>query len=162
MKKFILIAFVLLLGACKEEVARVGEPAPEIATLSLQGQPVKLANWKGQNIYLNFWSAGCGICIAEMKDLERLSKDYQGKVAVVSVNVDPEEMSIDGILEKQGITYPVLRDSLRMTRERYRIIGTPTAFMISPDGVIRKMFLGAQKPEALATLFADTAKGSIN
>lgn len=162
MRRFLLIATLLLVGACKEEVVQVGKQAPELAAVTLTGEPVKLANWKDQNIYLNFWSSGCGVCMAEMKELEKLSEQYRGKVTIVSVNVDPEEMAIDGILQKQGVTYPVIRDSLMMTRERYRIVGTPTSFVIGPDGIVRKMVLGGQKPEALAALFEATAKGNVN
>lgn len=162
MRKLLLIVTLLLVGACKEEVVHVGAAAPELAAVTLQGEPVKLANWQGQAIYLNFWSAGCGACIIEMKDLERLSVEYRGRVTVVAVNLDPQEMPIDGILSKQNVTYPVIRDSLMMTRERYRVVGTPTSFVIGADGIVRKMIIGNQKPEALAALFDDMAKGSVN
>ncbi len=159
MRKLCLIAIALLVSACKEEVVQVGQSAPELAAVTMQGTPVKLANWKGQNVYLNFWSMGCGVCITEMKDLEKLSREYDGKITIVSVNIDPAEFPIDGMLKKQGVTYPVIRDSLKITQERYRIVGTPTSFVIGADGVVKKMFLGAQKPETLAASFDEAVKG---
>ncbi|MDR2128853.1 MAG: TlpA family protein disulfide reductase, partial [Burkholderiaceae bacterium] len=63
-----------MLTACKEEVARLGDAAPELAALDLHGNPAKLAQWRGKPLYLNFWSAGCAVCLNEMPRLETLSR----------------------------------------------------------------------------------------
>jgi len=161
MTKYFLIALVLLVGGCKEETARLSKPAPELAAVDMQGEPIKLAHWKGQSVYLNFWSTTCGICLAEMPGLEALGKRYQDKVVVVSINIDPDGTPLDKVLEKQGVSFPVIRDSLGMTRERYRVVGTPSAFLIDSDGILRKMFLGRQEPEKLAAAFNDAATGML-
>lgn len=161
MTKYFLIALVLLVGGCKEETARLQQPAPELAAVDMAGDPVKLASWKGQSVYLSFWSSTCGICVAEMPDLEALGKKYRDKVVVVSINIDPDGTPLEKVLEKQGVTFPVIRDSLGMTRERYRVIGTPTAFLIDSDGILRRMFVGRQQPSKLATLFDEAATGML-
>ncbi|THF61806.1 TlpA family protein disulfide reductase [Pseudothauera nasutitermitis] len=164
MKKWITLATLATLaalsGGCKEEVARSGLPAPEIAAVDLQGEPVKLAHWQGRSIFLNFWSTTCGACLAEMPHLEALSREYRGRVEVVAINVDPEGMSIQETLDKQGVSFPVIRDSLGMTQERYQVMGTPTSFVIGADGVLRQSFVGAPPRERLAEVFAEAARGS--
>ncbi|KAF7600026.1 MAG: thioredoxin [Candidatus Dactylopiibacterium carminicum] len=155
-----LISLIALLPACKEESAQTGAAAPEIAAVDLQGEPVKLAQWQGRSIYLNFWSTTCGACLAEMPHLEALSREYRDRVEVVAINVDPEDVSLQETLSKQGLTFPVIRDSLGMTRERYKVVGTPTSFVIGADGVLRQSFVGAPPPERLEAVFAEAARNA--
>lgn len=82
-------------------------------------------------------------------------------MVVVSINIDPDGTPLEKVLEKQGVTFPVIRDSLSMTRERYRVIVTPTAFFIDSDGVLRRMFVGRQQPSKLAALFDEAATGML-
>ena len=157
MKKAFLVALFLLLAACKEEVAELGGKAPALAVTDLRGETLDLSQWKGQSVYLNFWSSSCGGCVAEMPHLEALSQQYQGKVAVVAVNIDPPDVALDKILKRQGVSFPVVRDSMDITRERYKIIGTPTAYVIDANGVIRQVTVGMQTPEKLAAVFQGAA-----
>ncbi|MEN3930332.1 TlpA disulfide reductase family protein [Microvirga sp. W0021] len=157
-KLLFVMAFSLLAVACKEELAKVGQAAPEIAAVDLQGEPVKLDRWKGKSVYLNFWSLSCGVCLAEMPHLEALSKQYADKITVVAVNIDPEFTPLEGVIEKQGVTYAMLRDSLGMTKERYLVVGTPTSYMIDANGKLVKKFIGSPPAERLDELFAETAR----
>ncbi|HEA7414272.1 TPA: TlpA family protein disulfide reductase, partial [Escherichia coli] len=106
----LLLAAAILISGCKEEKLAVGAPAPALAAFDLQGQESGLERWQGKAVYLNFWSAGCGGCLAEMDTLEALSKKWGDKVVVVAVNTDPETVRINDLLAKHQITYPVVRD----------------------------------------------------
>lgn len=59
-------AILVLISGCKEEKLVVGQQAPALATFDLQGGEAGLERWRGKAVYLNFWSAGCGGCLAEM------------------------------------------------------------------------------------------------
>jgi peroxiredoxin len=69
-----------------------------------------------------------------MDTLQALSKQYGDNVVVVAVNTDPDSVDIRALLAKHQITYPVLRDQLNITQERYQVIGTPTSVMIDRQG----------------------------
>ena len=58
--------------SCKDEVAAIGQKAPDIAAYDLQGKEVKLEDWKGTRL-LTFWSETCGRCVAELKEFEKLN-----------------------------------------------------------------------------------------
>lgn len=63
--------------------------APDIPFTGPDGQPVKLADLKGQVVVLNFWATWCGPCKEEMPSLAKLAKDYTGRgVKVVAISVD--------------------------------------------------------------------------
>lgn len=88
----IAILLVLLLAGCKEEKLARGETAPALAAFDLQGKPASLERWEGKAVYLNFWSASCGGCLAEMDTLQTLSQRWPDKLVVVGVNTDPEQV----------------------------------------------------------------------
>lgn len=143
-----------LLSGCKEEKLAQGEIAPALAAFDLQGKEASLDRWRGKSIYLNFWSASCGGCLAEMDSLEALSKQWGEKVTVVAVNTDPGSVPLEALLAQHAITYPVLRDQLNITitQERYRVIGTPTSVLIDGQGRVLDLHQGARKlPEPQQT-----------
>ncbi|EHD22270.1 MULTISPECIES: TlpA family protein disulfide reductase [Brenneria] len=155
-----LLASLALLGGCKEEQVSVGAPAPALAAYDLAGQAADLSRWRGKNVYLNFWSAGCGGCLAEMATLEKLSQRYGDKIVVVAVNTDPDGVDIAPLLAQQRVNYPVIRDQLGITKERYQVIGTPTSFIIDGGGKVTAQHQGARDERQLTELFARLARGS--
>ncbi|EOU3147863.1 TlpA family protein disulfide reductase [Yersinia enterocolitica] len=155
-----LCALLLLLSACKQEEVAVGEVAPQLAAYDLQGKPVALEQWKGKQVYLNFWSASCGGCLAEMAALDKLSQQYQQDIVVVAINTDPEQVDIAPVLAQRNISYPVIRDQLGITQERYQVIGTPTSFMIDRNGKVTELHQGARDEKVLTTLFQQWAAGA--
>lgn len=155
-----LCGLLLLLSACKQEEVAAGEVAPQLAAYDLQGKPVALDKWKGKQVYLNFWSASCGGCLAEMAALDKLSQEYQNDIVVVAINTDPEQVDINPVLAQRNISYPVIRDQLGITQERYQVIGTPTSFMIDRNGKVTQLHQGARNEKDLATLFQQWAAGA--
>nr|WP_113868471.1 TlpA disulfide reductase family protein [Brenneria salicis]NMN92035.1 thiol-disulfide isomerase/thioredoxin [Brenneria salicis ATCC 15712 = DSM 30166]RBP59492.1 thiol-disulfide isomerase/thioredoxin [Brenneria salicis ATCC 15712 = DSM 30166]RLM29441.1 thioredoxin [Brenneria salicis ATCC 15712 = DSM 30166] len=158
-KALCLLGTLALLGGCKEEQVSVGAQAPALAVYDTAGQPIDLSRWQGKSVYLNFWSSGCAGCLAEMGTLEKLSKDYGDKVVVVAVNTDPDGVDISRLLAEQRITYPVVRDQLGITKERYKVIGTPTSFVIDANGKVTQQHQGMRNEAQLASLFEQLSRG---
>ncbi|MGE4802094.1 TlpA family protein disulfide reductase [Yersinia hibernica] len=155
-----LCALLVLLSACKQEEVAVGEIAPPLAAYDLQGKPVALEQWKGKQVYLNFWSASCGGCLAEMAALDKLSQQYPQDIVVVAINTDPQQVDISPLLAQRNISYPVIRDQLGITQERYQVIGTPTSFMIDRNGKVTELHQGARNEKDLTLLFQQWATGA--
>ncbi|HAU4332200.1 TlpA disulfide reductase family protein [Citrobacter freundii] len=153
----LILAVLVLMSGCKEEKLAVGQQAPALATFDMQGRESGLEHWRGKAVYLNFWSAGCGGCLAEMDALEALSKKWGDKVVVVAVNTDPATVMIDGLLAKHQVSYPVLRDQLKISQERYQVIGTPTSVLIDREGRVLELHQGMRKPPELEATFARLA-----
>lgn len=151
---------LLALAGCKEETLALGKTAPALAVYDLAGNEATLAQWRGRTVYLNFWSVSCGGCIAEMPVLQRLSVQYAQRIAVVGVNTDPQSVDIQPIVWRQQIRFPVLRDQLGITQERYRVIGTPTSFIIDPQGKLLELKEGTVDEAQLVALFERLSKGA--
>lgn len=153
------LLFILLvaLAGCKEEKLALGKPAPQLAAFDSQGNKATLAQWQGKSVYLNFWSASCGGCMAEMQSLEKLSQQWRDKLVVVAVNTDDESVDIAPLLAQHRVSYPVVRDQMKITQERYQVIGTPTSFLIDAKGRVIDMHQGARNEQALTAAFRKLA-----
>ncbi|MEH2920047.1 TlpA family protein disulfide reductase [Samsonia erythrinae] len=148
---------LVALSGCQEEQVRIGAQAPALAAYDLAGQEVGLSRWQGKSVYLNFWSSGCGGCMAEMGTLEKLSQQYGDKIVVVAVNTDPDGVDINAMLTHHHVTYPVVRDQLGITKERYQVTGTPTSFIIDGSGKVVEQHQGARNEAELSALFQQLA-----
>ena len=138
--------------SCKDEVASVGQKAPDIATYDLQGNPANLENWKGTRLLI-FWSETCGRCIAELKEFEKLAEENPGKVSLIAINVDSDKMDTKAVVAKRELHLPVIKDQMKITAERYQLVGTPTSFVISPEGNIQAKYEGKIPESDLNKLF---------
>ena len=153
----LLLAAAILISGCKEEKLAVGAPAPALAVVDLPGQGAGPGPWQGKGGELNFWSGGWGGGPGGMDTPETPSKKWGDKVVVVAVNTDPETVRINDLLAKHQITYPVVRDQLNITQERYQVIGTPTSVLIDSEGRVLELHQGMRKPPELEATFARLA-----
>ena len=143
-----------VLAGCREDKLAIGDPAPALAATDPAGEPASLDTWRGRPLFLTFWSDGCSSCVAEMKELQTLAQANNGRVAVVAVNVDAEPPDMREIGQRLGLSFPLLRDSLGISKERYEVAGTPTSVLIDASGRILSRHVGMRKPDELAGDFA--------
>ncbi len=145
---------LVVLGGCREEKFAIGDLAPALAATDLAGEPASLDTWRGQPVFLTFWSDSCSSCIAEMKELNMLAQTNGGRIAVVAVNIDAEPPDMREIQQRYALSFPLLRDSLGISKERYEVIGTPTSVLIDARGRILARHVGMRKPDELVGDFA--------
>jgi thiol-disulfide isomerase/thioredoxin len=77
--------------AAKLKVVPGAGPAPDYAFVNGDGQPVKLADFKGKVVVMNVWATWCGPCVEEMPTLAKLAAAFAGKpVEVVAISIDTD------------------------------------------------------------------------
>jgi peroxiredoxin len=132
----------------------VGNVAPDFQLQTLAGETVKLSDYKGQRVMLNFWATWCPPCRAEMPDMEKF---YQKKgVAILAVNLTETEATMQDIhdfVDEFGVTFPILLDKKIEVATTYQIGPIPTSYMIDSDGIIRYKTLGALNYEMMVAEF---------
>lgn len=130
------------------------KPAPGFSLPSLYGGPVKLEDFKGRYVLLNFWATWCGPCKVEMPSLEALYRKFQSsKLAVVGVSNDMFGATVvRPYVESQGLTFPVLLDPGSDVSNSFRVLSLPTTYLIDPDGNIIGEQSGAENWSAPETL----------
>ncbi len=153
LKSLIFAVSYFLLSACNEQQATIGQPAPELAVFSLSGEKIKLQDVvQHKPLFITFWSETCGGCIAEMLELQRLQQIHPHTLDFLAINIDGKEADTAAVAQQRGITLPVVKDQLGITVERYQVIGTPTSFLISADGILQQKMEGFDH-ESIEKLF---------
>lgn len=122
-----------------------GDLAPDFELELLDsGETVKLSDFRGEKVLLNFWASWCGPCRAEMPDMEKLHNNED--VVILAVNLVTTETSFEDIpdfVEEFGLTFDILLDEENDVANLYEIKPIPTSYLIDDDGVIQNMALGA-------------------
>lgn len=117
------------------DIVKEGAPAPEIDLVDLDGNPHRLAEFRGKYILLDFWAHWCGPCCAAMPEMAEVGKLYGDRLALVSICRDKEEQWRRAS-EKHGITWNNfnITDDGEQTWASYRVEGIPHYVLISPEG----------------------------
>lgn len=128
----------------------LSEPAPEIVLPNFEGETVRLSDFEGQPLVVNYWASWCVPCISEMPGFERVYQQRQGEVAFLGINLADDPWAAEAVREQTGITYPVARDADGSSFEAFGAFGMPTTVFISPEGGIVELYTGELSAEALA------------
>jgi peroxiredoxin len=127
-------------------------PAPEFALANLEGQTVRLADYRGQVVLLNFWATWCTPCEAEMPDLNALYLDQGEKhdFVVVAINKGEDAATVRPFVMKRHLAFPVLLDETGdVSVKRFAVRVLPMSLIIDREGVIRDAWYGQIAREAM-------------
>lgn len=115
----------------------VGQPAPDIAGVDLDGNAIRLSDFRGKVVLIDFWRSGCVPCKMLHASEKTLVGSYDSKeFTIVGVYLGDEENGRRD--EKRGkLTWRSILDSQRRIAREWGIIGTPTVFLVDQEGVIR-------------------------
>ena len=125
---------------------KTSQPAPDFVAKNLKGQRVKLSDFKGKVVLLNFWATWCGACIEEMASMQNLYSALRADgVEVVAISIDRwNEDRIQEYVNDKNLTFPVLLDQDQKIRKQYHVMGLPTSYLIDGEGKIRGYASGAR------------------
>lgn len=99
------------------------------------GRPaVRLLDFRGTPVVLNFFGSWCPPCLRELPDLQAVSERYEGRVAFVGVTFNDTRPAAEEVLRKAGVTYPAGFDPNNEVALQYALRGMPTTVFISPEG----------------------------
>ncbi|MFZ3512975.1 TlpA family protein disulfide reductase [Vibrio harveyi] len=136
-----LLAMLALFG-CEDQKAQIGQSSPDIAAMNAAQQTVSLESYQGKKIVLEFWSSTCGACIAMMKKWQDVYERRSDEVVVIAINIDDYEVDLNEYATKYGFSFPMVKDQLGITKERFSIGVTPTTYLINRDGKLVDMHIG--------------------
>lgn len=131
-----------------------GDRAPDFTLASLTGEEVRLSDFRGKRVILNFWAAWCPPCRAEMPHMQKYYEDFHedDNVVIVGVNVTATERHPDivrSFVNENGITFPILLDEKREVTSEYEVVAYPTSFFIDEWGTIQSKIIGPMDREQM-------------
>ncbi|HEY3156216.1 MAG TPA: TlpA disulfide reductase family protein [Candidatus Eisenbacteria bacterium] len=127
-----------------KESGEVGSQAPEFALPDLSGKTVRLADFKGKVVILDFWATWCPPCRAEVPDFVRLQAKYRDKgLSVVGLSLDAEgAKAVRPFAEEYNVNYVMLLANDETARSFGGVVGIPTTFVLDRTGKIVSKFIG--------------------
>ena len=127
--------------------------APDFTVYDADGNAVKLSDYFGKPIVLNFWASWCGPCKMEMPDFNEKSQELAGEVQFLMVNMtDGSRETVEtacAFIEEQGYTFPVFFDTTSEAAYTYSAYSLPTTFFIDADGNAVAQATGAISADTL-------------
>ncbi len=114
---------------------------------------VKLSDFFGKPIVVNFWASWCGPCKSELPAFDAMYKKYGNEVAFLMVNLtDGQNETMDGVkafVAEGGYSFPVYYDVKYNAADAYGIYSIPETVFITADGAVYDICLGAMKESSL-------------
>ena len=120
-----------------------GQPAPDFALKSATGENLRLSEYRGDVVMINFWATWCGPCRQEMPLLDELYSRYQ-RVGfnLLGVNIDDDSGRAMKMIDELGVSFPVLFDSRKEVSELYDVEAMPVTVLVDREGTIRYVHHG--------------------
>lgn len=139
----IVLLLSLVFGAAPGQAKEINEPVADFTLNSRQGDKLRLENFRGQVVMLNFWASWCGPCRQEMPLMDDIYEQYKDLgFTVLAVNVDANREEAHRFLDKVPVTYPILYDPESRVSELYQVQAMPTTIMIDRNGMARFIHYG--------------------
>jgi peroxiredoxin len=120
-----------------------GQQAPDFALKSSGGENLRLSEYRGDVVMVNFWATWCGPCRQEMPLLDELYTRYQRVgFTLLGVNIDDDSRKAMNMVSELGVNFPVLFDSRKEVSKLYQVDAMPVTVIIDREGNIRFVHQG--------------------
>ncbi len=125
----------------------------EIRLKDLNGQQVRLSDFRGKIIFLNFWATWCYACRIEMPDMEKLHQKFKNKdFAMVTINLQESVSQVKQFFKDFKLTFTALLDSDGAVGAHFMITAIPTTFILDKEGIIIGKVMGPREWDSKAAI----------
>lgn len=137
---------------------QIGEVAPDFGLTTLEGEGVKLSDYKGQPVILNFWATWCAPCRVEMPELEDTYQAHKddGLVILALNREEAPEVVKEYFVDEMGLSFTALLDETGAVAESYGVFNMPTTYFVSPEGEVKVIHRGPMNRELIEDYLAQT------
>lgn len=129
--------------------------APEFELENLDGDVVKLSDFKGKKVFINFWATWCPYCVDEMPDLNKLYNKYKDDdFVILAINVGESKDKAQKFAEEYNLDFIVLLDSTNEVAGIYGARSLPTTVAIDEEGVAVVGKIGMLKYDDMENMYS--------
>jgi len=130
-------------------------PSFDLPLVGAEGDRVRLADFAGRPVVVNFWASWCVPCRKEMPALQAAAERLEGQVAFVGVNHQDGQGPAAEFEREAGVTYPSGSDLDGGVARDFGVVGLPTTVLVDARGRIVARSLGELTDSELAELIAE-------
>lgn len=143
--RFIVRAFCVALAfvtACAFAAKpAVDDPAPDFALKSSVGKNLRLSEYRGNVVLVNFWTKSCSRCREQLDQIDRIYQDHaDDRFTVLSVAITDDPHHVQEIVDGLKLTFPVLYDVRKTAARLYDPSTIPLTLLIDSHGRIRQRY----------------------
>ena len=132
--------------------------APDFTVYDQAGEPVRLIDFAGRPVVLNFWASWCGPCKAEMPIFDKIHQETGTEIDFVMLNlVDGQRETVEtglAYLKDGGYSFKPYFDSKQQAANKYGITAIPSTYFINAEGEIIYFYRGAMDEAHLRAAIA--------
>lgn len=122
---------------------QLAEAAPDFSVHN-GPQTIRLSQFRGKLVILNFWATWCAPCIDELPSLQALQRE-RPDVQVLAVSIDDDPVAYQNFLKQYDISLLSARDGSQGANLKYGSVRVPETFVLDRNGVVRRKFVGPQQ-----------------
>ena len=123
--------------------------APDFSLIDLSGRPLRLSDYRGKVVVLDFWATWCEPCKQEIPHLVDLQNKYPQRVQVLGISMDDDEKPVRGFQQQYKMNYPIALETSNLADQYGGVLGLPITFVIDGQGRIIKRYIGASDFSAI-------------
>ncbi len=137
------MSFAMFAASSLASSVMVGQTAPDFALKSSSGANLRLSEYRGDVVMINFWATWCGPCRQEMPLLDELYQRYE-RVGfnLLGVNIDDDSRRAMQMIDELGVNFPVLFDARKEVSELYDVEAMPVTVLVDREGTVRHVHHG--------------------
>lgn len=137
-----------------------GVAAPSVSLSDLNGNEIRLADFKGQKVYVKYWASWCSICLAGLEDLNTLAGQDNGfhVVTIVTPHYKGEKSTEDfteWFTKQPYHNITVLLDEDGVWAKKFGLRGFPSSYYIGSDGILVKSSPGHASNDIITETFKE-------
>lgn len=166
----LIMSVVWMLSSWSEDTAasfllsEVSRPAPDFVLPTLDGSTVRLSDYRGKVVLVNFWATWCEPCKEETPELQSVYQQLRDQgFVIIGVNLRDKETpgptgdaEIHAFIARYGMSYPVALDTTGTAARAFQLSPIPTSYVVDQTGTIRFVRIGKMTAAEIERLIEKT------
>ena len=141
-----LAAACMLPAGAAETPSLVGKDAPDFVLKASDGTNLRLSEYRGQVVLVNFWARWAGDTHREMRALDKINMTYgRAGLVVLGISIDEDLRRAQEFADSMKVSYPMMFDTGSEIGRDYQLAKMPMTILVDRSGVVRYSHVGFKR-----------------